>query len=199
VRTDLTALSARHRRAFNERDFDLWREAVRRGRRAPGGRHAVRGVDSAVGYGVERRPRLGTGPRLPRGARGQRARARPRLRRGMTVEAKTAAGVPGHGAQWRRDEAEGLALSFRSERPLTTSRCASSTRQGGPRSRACKCASPTTSRRRSLGASQPSTPALSRSTGFYRPSNPEPCGVAAIIVALQKDRGIHEALRAGDR
>jgi signal transduction histidine kinase len=52
VRTDLEALIARHRRAFNERDFDVWRELFDEDVELLIDGVPFRGVDAAVGYGI---------------------------------------------------------------------------------------------------------------------------------------------------
>jgi signal transduction histidine kinase/ketosteroid isomerase-like protein len=52
VRTDLAALIARHRRAFNERDFGVWRELFDKDVELLIDGVPFRGVDAAVGYGI---------------------------------------------------------------------------------------------------------------------------------------------------
>jgi signal transduction histidine kinase/ketosteroid isomerase-like protein len=52
VRTDFEALIARHRRAFNERDFDIWRELFDEDVELLIDGVPFRGVDAAVGYGI---------------------------------------------------------------------------------------------------------------------------------------------------
>jgi signal transduction histidine kinase/ketosteroid isomerase-like protein len=52
VRTDLVALLARHRRAFNERDFGVWHELFDEDVELLVDGVPFRGVDAAVGYGL---------------------------------------------------------------------------------------------------------------------------------------------------
>jgi GAF domain-containing protein/ketosteroid isomerase-like protein len=52
VITDLAALCARHRRAFNDRDFDVWRELFDDDVELLVDGMQLHGVDAAVGYGV---------------------------------------------------------------------------------------------------------------------------------------------------
>ena len=52
MRTDLAALIARHRRAFNERDFGVWRELFDKDVELLIDGVPFRGVDAAVGYGI---------------------------------------------------------------------------------------------------------------------------------------------------
>jgi signal transduction histidine kinase/ketosteroid isomerase-like protein len=54
VRADLRALVARHRRAFNERNFDDWRDVFDEHVELLIDGVAFRGVDAVVGYGVAR-------------------------------------------------------------------------------------------------------------------------------------------------
>ncbi|HEY0620033.1 MAG TPA: nuclear transport factor 2 family protein, partial [Kribbella sp.] len=54
MRADLRALVARHRRAFNERDFDDWRNVFDEHVELLIDGVPFRGVDAAVGYGVAR-------------------------------------------------------------------------------------------------------------------------------------------------
>ena len=52
MRTDPEALIARHRQAFNERDFDIWRELFDEDVELLIDGVPFRGVDAAVGYGI---------------------------------------------------------------------------------------------------------------------------------------------------
>ena len=52
MRTDFEALIARYRRAFNERDFDIWRELLDEDVELLIDGVPFRGVDAAVGYGI---------------------------------------------------------------------------------------------------------------------------------------------------
>jgi len=52
VRTDPEALIARHRQAFNERDFDVWRELFDEDVELLIDGVPFRGVEAAVGYGI---------------------------------------------------------------------------------------------------------------------------------------------------
>jgi signal transduction histidine kinase/ketosteroid isomerase-like protein len=52
MKTDLGALSARYHRAFNNRDFDVWREVFAEDVELVIDGTTFRGVDAAVGYGV---------------------------------------------------------------------------------------------------------------------------------------------------
>ena len=53
MRGDLGALSARYHRAFNDRDFDVWREVFDEDVELLIDGMSFRGVDAAVAYGVE--------------------------------------------------------------------------------------------------------------------------------------------------
>ncbi|MDX6243073.1 MAG: hypothetical protein QOE76_796 [Frankiales bacterium] len=50
--TDLAGLCARHRRAFNDRDFDVWRELFHEDVELLVDGQPFHGVDAAIGYGV---------------------------------------------------------------------------------------------------------------------------------------------------